>query len=180
MQRHRAVTGAMARGDLLRRGGMDAGAEQRRGGVRLGLRLPLHAGVRARSVLRDENEGDEGAVTSKAGAASLRAVPWVENCPSTDTTPTCYDPAMAGSAWSWRQTAFGWWEGEREGFEGTVSVFERTGSWCVRVHIRWCGSVDLCHFSEGYVDVNAAKRAAGAAASRALAIRVAPIGGKEV
>ena len=62
------------------------------------------------------------------------------------------------------------------GFVGTVSVFERSGGWCVRVEISWDGILDLVHFSEGYVSLKRAKNEAQCAADLAVALRQSSVG----
>lgn len=81
---------------------------------------------------------------------------------------------MAASAWTWEQSPFGWWEGRLDGFDGTVSVFERMGTWCIRVEISWHGVSDLAHFSEGYNTPVLAKTLAESFAARALRLRQSP------
>jgi hypothetical protein len=83
---------------------------------------------------------------------------------------------MAGTKWSWEQTPFGWWTGQRVGFDGKVSVFERMGAWCARIEISNGLTFDLTHFSEGHYSDTVARIIAEKSAERSMQFRQSCVG----
>lgn len=74
-------------------------------------------------------------------------------------------------AWVWKLSKFGWWTAAKEGFHGTVFVYESHGAWCAKVEVQQEGRTELAHLSEGHWTCVHAKRAAEDAAEVALRLR---------